>query len=64
MEGPGLLFLPGQAPIVAARRAGKVLGLRHCHGNRPSGQSSTTIRIAAITAKVMATATMVCWLTT
>jgi hypothetical protein len=35
----------------------------HGHGNRPSGQSSTTTRITATTAKVMAIATMVCWLT-
>ena len=34
------------------------------HGNRPSGHSSATTRITATTAKVSATATMVCRLTT
>ena len=42
----------------------RLLASRHGHGNRPSGQSSTTTRITATTAKVMATVTMVCWLTT
>jgi hypothetical protein len=42
----------------------RLLASRHGHGNRPSGQSSTTTRITATTAKVMATATMVCWPTT
>ena len=36
---------------------------RHGHGNLPSGQSSTTIRATATTAKVSTTATMVCRLT-
>ena len=36
----------------------------HGHGNLPSGQSSTTIRITGTTAKVRAIATIVCWLTT
>ena len=35
----------------------------HGHGNLPSGQSNTTARITATTAKVRTTATMVCWLT-
>ena len=43
-------------------RWGETAWLGHGHGNLPSGQSSTTTRITATTAKVRATATMVCWL--
>jgi hypothetical protein len=53
-----------ESTMQATKERVRRLASRHGHGNRPSGQSSTTTRITATTAKVMATATMVCWLTT
>ena len=48
---------PQDGRLSGQRRRRRVDG----HGNRPSGQSSTTTRITATTAKAMATATMICW---
>jgi hypothetical protein len=48
--------------VDATRQRGKQLG-NHGHGNLPSGHSSTTKRMTAMTAKVRATVTTVCWCT-
>ena len=62
-----LPYVPSKKPVHRLAEKPRVAASAsscHGHGNLPSGQSSTTIRITATRARVSATVTMICWVTT